>query len=239
MAKAMQSKGGAKWGIYLQPGKTGSWQTLMPFGWSNGASIADDKSYTFDSPQMTEALAYYQSFFTQKLSPTDLPNGQLEPDFGKGAIGSFVSGPWEAALVDQQGAKGKYAVVPLPAKQSSTSFIGGSNIAVFKDAKNRDAAWKFVQWLSKPEVQVKWYGLVKDLPAVQKSWDDQTLTGDAVLATFGEQLKDAKSPPAIATWEQVAAVIDGEVEKVAKSGADPAAAAKTMQQRASGIGTGV
>jgi multiple sugar transport system substrate-binding protein len=90
MAKAMQSKGGAKWGIYLQPGKTGSWQTLMPFGWSNGASIADDKSYTFDSPQMTEALAYYQSFFTQKLSPTDLPNGQLEPDFGKGAIGSAL-----------------------------------------------------------------------------------------------------------------------------------------------------
>jgi multiple sugar transport system substrate-binding protein len=238
MAKAMQSKGGAKWGIYLQPGKTGSWQTLMPFGWSNGASIADDKSYTFDSPQMTEALAYYQSFFTQKLSPTDLPNGQLEPDFGKGAIGSFVSGPWEAALVDQQGAKGKYAVVPLPAKQSSTSFIGGSNIAVFKDAKNRDAAWKFVQWLSKPEVQVKWYKTVGDLPALQSAWTDPALSGDKTLATFGEQLKSAKAPPSFPTWEQVSAVLDNEVEKVVNGKEDAGAALKAVQSQASSIGTG-
>ena len=42
----------------------------------------------------------------------------------------------------------------------------------------------------------------------------------------------------MATWEQVAAVIDAEVEKVAKSGADPAGAATSMQQRADGIGTG-
>jgi multiple sugar transport system substrate-binding protein len=109
---------------------------------------------------------------------------------------------------------------------------------VFKDAKNRDAAWKFVSWLSRPEVQVKWYQAVKDLPAVQKSWDDQTLAGDPMLATFGQQLKDTKSPPAIATWEQVAAAIDGEIEKVAKSGEDPAAAAKAVQDKANGIGTG-
>jgi multiple sugar transport system substrate-binding protein len=238
MAKAMQSKGGAKWGIYLQPGKTGSWQTLMPFGWSNGASIADEKSYTFDSPQMTEALAYYQSFFTQKLSPTDLPNGQLEPDFGRGAIGAFVSGPWEAALVDEQGAKGKYAVVPLPAKQSSTSFIGGSNIAVFKDAKNRDAAWKFVQWLSKPEVQVKWYSTVGDLPAVQSAWQDPALSGDKTLATFGEQLKSAKAPPSFPTWEQVSAVLDNEVEKVVNGKQGAGAALKAVQSQATSIGTG-
>ena len=238
MTKAMQAKGGAKWGIYLQPGKTGSWQTVLPFAWSNGASIADDKSYTFDSPQMTEALAYYQSFFTQKLSPTDLPNGQLEPDFGKGAIGSFVSGPWEAALVDQQGAKGKYAVVPLPAKQSSTSFIGGSNIAVFKDAKNRDAAWKFVQWLSTPAVQVKWYQMAGDLPAVQSAWQDPALSGDKTLATFGEQLKSAKAPPSFPTWEQVSAVLDNEVEKVVNGKEDAGAALKAVQSQASSIGTG-
>jgi multiple sugar transport system substrate-binding protein len=238
MTKAMQAKGGAKWGIYLQPGKTGSWQTMMPFGWSNGASIADDKGYTFDSPQMTEALRYYQSFFTEKISPTDLPNGQLEPDFGKGDIAAFVSGPWEVGLVNDQGAKGKFAVAPLPAKQSSTSFIGGSNIGVFKDAKNRDAAWKFIQWLSKPEVQVKWYKTVSDLPAVQSAWQDPTMTSDPILTTFGEQLKSAKAPPSFPTWEQVAAVLDTEVEKVANNKEDAGAALKTVQSQATSIGTG-
>jgi multiple sugar transport system substrate-binding protein len=238
MTKAMQAKGGAKWGIYLQPGKTGSWQTLMPFAWSNGASVSDGKGYTFDSPQMAEALQYYQSFFTQKISPTDLPTGQLEPDFGKGNIAAFISGPWEGGLVDAQGAKGKYAVAPLPTKQSSTSFIGGSNVAVFKDAKNRDGAWKFIQWLSKPDVQVKWYKAVGDLPAVQSSWQDATLTSDPVLKTFGEQLKSAKAPPSFPTWEQVAAVLDTEVEKVANGKEAPAAALKTVDAQAKSIGTG-
>jgi multiple sugar transport system substrate-binding protein len=187
---------------------------------------------------MAEALQYYQSFFTQKISPTDLPNGQLEPDFGKGSIAAFISGPWEAGLVDAQGAKGKYAVAPLPVKQSSTSFIGGSNIGVFKDAKNRDGGWKFIQWLSKPDVQVKWYKAVGDLPAVQSSWQDATLTSDPVLTTFGQQLKSAKAPPSFPTWEQVAAALDTEVEKVANGKEDPAAALKAVQNQATSIGTG-
>ncbi|GAA4696787.1 sugar ABC transporter substrate-binding protein [Phytohabitans rumicis] len=242
-ATAMRDKGGAKWGLNLQPGGTGSWQSFLPFAWSNGATLASGKDFTLDSPQMTEALAYYQSFFTNKLSPpTDLSlQGALEQSFINGTLAAFISGPWHVGLLNQQGGAGfkdKFAVAPMPRKQSATSFVGGSDLAVFKDAKNRDGAWKFVSWLSRPDVQVKWYKAVGDLPAVQRGWEDQSLSGDPILATFGEQLKDAKSPPAIPTWEQVAAVIDGEIEKVAKSGADPATATKAMQDRASGIGTG-
>lgn len=40
------------------------------------------------------------------------------------------------------------------------------------------------------------------------------------------------------TWEQVAAAIDGEVEKLTKAGLAPDAAARAMQKQASAIGTG-
>jgi len=241
MAKALQTKAGAKWGINLQPGKTGSWQSVMPFAWSNGATITDGDKFTFDSPAMTEALAYYQSFFTEKLAPTFLPEGQLEPDFVAGRIGAFMSGPWHVGILKDQGGAGfadKFTVAPMPVKQTGTSFIGGSNIAVFKDAKNRDSAWKFIQWLSKPDVQVKWYQTVSDLPAVQSAWTDPALSGDAILSTFGAQLKDAKAPPAIPTWEQVSAAFDSEVEKLAVAGQDPATTAKAIESKATAIGTG-
>lgn len=240
MAKAMRA-GGAKWGINLQPGKTGSWQSVMPFAWSNGARVADGTKYAFDSPELVEALRYYQSFFTEKLAPTELAEGALEPAFVRGDIAAFMSGPWHVGLLNEQGGAGfqdKFAVAPMPRRKSATSFIGGSNLAVFKDARNRDGAWKFVQWLSRPEVQVKWYQATTDLPAVRASWQDPTLSGDANLKVFGEQLKDAKAPPTFPTWEQVAAVFDTEVEKLAKSGADPAAVAKTIQDKAGAIGTG-
>ncbi|WP_433288675.1 sugar ABC transporter substrate-binding protein [Micromonospora sp. CA-244673] len=241
MAKGMKEKAGAKWGLNLQPGKTGSWQSVLPFAWSNGADVASADKLSFDTPEMTEALGYYQSFFKEGLSPTALPEGSLEPGFVKGEIGAFISGPWHMGIVEEQGGAGfkdKYAVAQMPTKKSSTSFIGGSNLAVFKDAKNRDGGWKFVQWLSRPDVQVKWYQAVKDLPAVQSAWNDPTLSGDTFLTTFGQQLKSAKAPPAITTWEQIAAAFDLEAEKLCKQNADPAATAKSIQEKASAIGTG-
>jgi multiple sugar transport system substrate-binding protein len=236
--QAFKTKGGATWGVSLQPGGTGSWQTVMPFVWQAGGNAVDGNAYTFDTPQATEAYAYYKSFFTEGLAPKDLQQGALEPDFVKGKIGAFVSGPWHIGILKDQGGAGKYDLWHMPSKTSGTSFVGGSDLSVFKDAKNRDGAWKFVQYLSRPEVQVKWYQTVADLPAVTKGWDDAALKGDPQLAAFGEQLKDAKAPPAIPTWEQVAAAFDAEMEKLAKTGQSPQDTAKNIQSKAGSIGTG-
>jgi len=65
-----------------------------------------------------------------------------------------------------------------------------------------------------------------------------TLADDEALAVFGAQLEDAKSPPTLATWEEVASAVDSELEKVVVGGEDPAAAVEAMQQQASSIGTG-
>ncbi|MGH3749292.1 MAG: extracellular solute-binding protein, partial [Micromonosporaceae bacterium] len=91
--EAFQSKGDAKWGAYLQPGREGSWQTVLPFAWQNGGNVLSGDDFAFDTPEMIEAYEYYQSFFTDGLTPKDLPQGTLEPDFIKGDIGAFVSGP--------------------------------------------------------------------------------------------------------------------------------------------------
>jgi multiple sugar transport system substrate-binding protein len=242
-AKALQQPGGAKWGMYLQPGGQGSWQTFLPFAWQNGATLVDsgNKNFTLDSPEMAKAVDYYTSFFRSGVAPKDLVQGQLEQGFINGTIGAFVSGPWHIGILRDQGGPSfldKVGLALMPKEKAGTSFVGGGDMVVFKDSKNRDSAWKFVQFLSKPETQVKWYQTVADLPAVKSSWDDPALTKDPMLAQFGEQLNDAKSPPTVATWEQVASVIDGEVEKAAKGGESGAAAVKTLQQKATQIGTG-
>ena len=243
MAKAMQTKAGAKWGINLQAGGTGSWQTILPFAWSNGASVAtdDQKKFTFDTPETAEAVKYYQSFFTDGIAAKQLPEGSTEPSFANGSVPMFISGPWMMSAVEKVGGAGfkdKYGVMPMPKQKTATSFVGGSDLVVFKNSKNRDSAWKFIQWLSEPKTQVKWYGLSTDLPSVKSAWQDPALTADEKLAVFGKQLEDAKAPPAIATWEQASAAFDTEMEKVTKSGLDPAAALKAVQVKADSIGTG-
>ncbi|WP_404389496.1 sugar ABC transporter substrate-binding protein [Humibacillus xanthopallidus] len=245
MAKAMQTKAGAKWGIGLQAGGTGSWQTLMPFAWSNGADLTKDdgKAYNFDSPEILEATKYYQSYFTDGISNKTAPaTPTTEPDFASGSVPMFISGPWMMSAVEKVGGEGfkdKYNVAPIPAGSAgSSSFVGGSNLAVFKNTQNRDTSWKFVQWLADPKVQAKWYTMSTDLPSVKSAWEDPALKVDEKLAVFGKQLETAKAPPSFATWEQVVNSFDTELEKVTKTGADPAAALKTVQQQADSIGTG-
>lgn len=243
MAKAMKDKAGAKYGINLQPGGQGSWQTVMPFAWSNGAAITaeGDKDFTFDTPQLTEALGYYQSFFTEKLAAADLPANSTESFFVNGSAPMFVSGPWMIGSLVKLGGEAfrdKIGVFPMPKKQTATSFVGGSNFVVFKTSKNRDSAWKFVRFLSEAKTQAEWYKLSTDLPAVKSAWQDPSLASDQLLATFGKQLEDAKAPPAIVNWEQVATAFDTEIEKLTKSGQPPADTAKAIQTQATSIGTG-
>ena len=244
MAKAMQDKAGAKFGIGLQAGGTGSWQSVMPFAWSAGADLTKDggKAYNFDSPEVLKASEYYQSFFTDGISDKAAPaTPTTEPDFASGKVPMFISGPWMMSAVEKAGGEGfkdKYDVMQIPADKTSSSFVGGSNLVVFKNTKNRDSSWKLVNWLSDPKTQVKWYGLSTDLPSVKSAWQDPALTADTKLAVFGKQLETAQAPPSFPTWEQVVTSFDSEMEKVTKTGADPAAALKTVQKQAESIGTG-
>ncbi|WP_344252916.1 sugar ABC transporter substrate-binding protein [Terrabacter carboxydivorans] len=246
MAKAMQTKAGAQYGIGLQAGGEGSWQTVMPFAWSDGAELTKDggKAYNFDSPALLKATKYYQSFFTDGISNKSAPaTPTTEPDFASGKVPMFISGPWEMSAVEKVGGAGfkdKYNVAPIPAGSAgSSSFVGGSNFVVFKNTKNRDTSWKFVQWLTDPKVQAKWYTISTDLPSVKSAWQDPALASDKKLAVFGKQLETAKAPPSFPTWEQAVKGLDTEMEKITKTGEDPATGLKTAQQQADSIGTGL
>lgn len=243
MAAAMQQQDGVDWGVNLQPGGTGGWQTVMPFAWSNGAQIATDDAYTLDTPEMVEAVDYFQQFFTDGIADPNPPEGQTEADFVSGRIPMFLSGPWMMSLVEEQGGAGfadRYDVAPVPANggAQSSSFVGGSNLAVFESTENRDLAWAFVDYLTQPETQVAWYEQTSALPSVQSAWDDPALTEDPRLAAFGAQLETAVAPPSFPTWEQVATELDQALERVAKAGEDPAEALAGVQSEADDIGTG-
>jgi multiple sugar transport system substrate-binding protein len=236
-----QVDAGAEYGISLQPGGTGSWQTFMPFFWQAGGEILDDSgAFTLDSEACVEALTFYDSFFEEGLAPPSVTDVPVEGQFANGDVGSFISGPWMIGIVTEAGADpATWTVAHQPTQESGTSFVGGGNLAVFEQSDNKPAAWAFVEYLSRPEVQVKWFETVSALPAVQSAWEDPALADDELLATFGDQLDDAKSPPAIPTWEEVAAAVDGQVEQVTIGDAAPEDGCQAMQQEAEAIGTGL
>jgi multiple sugar transport system substrate-binding protein len=238
MAKAMKEKGGSKFGISLG---TKNWQEYFPFLWQNGGDVVDASGNpALNSPQAVEALTFYDSFFKAGLTPKSVPEGfDITPAFVKGDNPMFFSGPWHLGLIDTAGGadfKTKWAIAPMPKKVTGTSFLGGSNVVVFKNSKNKDAAWAFVKFLSDPKTQALWYTTATDLPAVQAGWDDPTVKSDPNVALFGEQLKDTKAQPVSATWSELSSALNDTLEKMTTGGMEPQAAADQMQKDAESIG---
>ncbi len=238
LAEGIQGAG-AQYGINLQPGGPGAWQTYMPFFWQAGGEIlGEGGEFTLDGEACVEALTFYDSFFEEGLTAPAAADVPVEGEFANGNVGSFVSGPWMIGIVTDAGADPEtWTVTHQPTEATGTSFVGGSNMAVLSDADNKEAGWAFIEYLSQPEVQVTWYETVSDLPSVQSAWDNEALSGDALLSAFGDQLEDAKAPPAIATWEEVAAEIDTVIEQVTVGDMAPEEGCTAMQEAASSVGT--
>jgi multiple sugar transport system substrate-binding protein len=238
-AKAMKEKGGARYGIALAPN---NWQEFLPFVWQTGGEVVDDSGqFTFDTPEVKEALTYYKSFFDENLASPSVPEGfAVEQGFIAGTHPMFFSGPWHMSILEDQGGadlKGKWDIAPMPEKDTATSFVGGSDLVVFKDSDNKEAAWEFVRYLLQPEVQQKWYATVSALPSVESAWDKAPLSTDKHLMLFGEQLQDAKSPPPHPKWEQVAVeAVNTELEKAVTGNSSVDEAAKAMQEKATAVG---
>jgi multiple sugar transport system substrate-binding protein len=236
---------GAEFGITLPSGGWNSFLGNLPFAWSNGAEImnADRTQWTFDTPEMVESLSYLNSFFAEGLadSSPDTENGSASADLVSGAVPMFLSGPWDIPGLEAAGGDGfedKFAVAQIPGGPggTSTSFAAGANLAVFKDADNPDGAWKLIEWLSQPEVQVEWFKTVNDLPAQQSSWDDPALTSDPRVAIFGEQLQSVRIAPTLTSWTQVSAAADTQIEQIFRGGRSVEEALGELQSTADSLG---
>ncbi|MEP6562714.1 MAG: extracellular solute-binding protein, partial [Nakamurella sp.] len=71
MAKDMQTKAGATWGITLPAGgKADDFQSMMWIPLSGGAELmnSDQSKWTLDTPEFVDSMTYFQSFFTDGIS---------------------------------------------------------------------------------------------------------------------------------------------------------------------------
>ena len=123
---------------------------------------------------------------------------------------------------------GRWAVAPVPARRSATSYVGGANWAVFQASPKRAAAWKFVEWMAEPRTQAAWYEISSDLPANQAAWRLPALSEDPRVRVFGEQLKHTKAPVATPRWERMAHALETELESVLRGTVSGAEAAKQL-----------
>ncbi|MCS7151196.1 MAG: extracellular solute-binding protein [Endomicrobia bacterium] len=218
-----------RWAINLPSGGSGIWTELGFFVWQNDAEFLteDNKKSLVLTPKFVEAVKFYYDIFNKhKIAPI---GAQADIDifhaFRTGYFCMFVSGPWMIELVSKECAEieGRWFVSPLWTKDKKskkyTSFVGGCNLVIFKKSQRKDVAWKFIEFMSRPENQVEWYKLTTDLPAIRSAWYHKYFDDKPMMKAFLKQLEDAKGPPNIPEWEQIAYVIGQKMELIIRENA--------------------
>ncbi len=126
--------------------------TFTPLIWASGGDIfsADGRRVTLDTPQMRDAIAFYQGMAKDKLIPAGAQTdtgANFFSAFATGKIGITPSGSFAIGALASQSPDLEYGVAPLPGKDGgSSSFAGGDNFVVSKGTKKMEAVKAFLEF---------------------------------------------------------------------------------------------
>jgi multiple sugar transport system substrate-binding protein len=173
--------------------------------------LRDDGRYgNFRSPGFKRTLAFYKEMFDKDWAPraTNTQIANVWDEFGRGYFTFYVNGPWNIAEFRKRlpaGVANEWMTMPLPGPDGpGASVAGGTSFVLFKRSERKDAAWKFIAFLSDPAMQARFHGLTGDLPPRRSAWTSASLAQDKYTRAFREQLERAKPTPKVPEWERIA-----------------------------------
>ena len=207
------------------------WTQPMIFGLQAGSPLlADDGTRgAFEGAEFRNAFRFYVDMFREGLAPPVSNNevANLYQEFERGYFAMYITGPWNIGEFQRRlppGMQGAWATAPLPGpdgEKTGLSMAGGSSLVLFRDSKRKQAAWRLVEFLSRPEQQARFYRLCGDLPARQEAWGDPSLQDDPNLRSFQRQLERVAPWPMVPEWEEIAIRLQDQAERAVRGGAPP------------------
>lgn len=183
---------------YPGSGPLSIWMVLQwsPFLWQAGGEIMDssESKVLFNSDAGVKALTLWKEIYDDLA----FSNYSFTHDMGlaSGSVSMIMDGPWDLPTF-RKIKNIDWAVASLPAgPEGSATYIAGESLAIFKQSKNADAAWIFVKWVTKPDVQAMFSMSSGYLP-VRKSVLEREdyksfLEDDPAMKSFVEQIRIAR-----------------------------------------------
>lgn len=235
LANKMKEKGGFGIGI----GGTASWN-ILPYFWSLGGNITDDQ-YTkaegiVNSPESVAALEQIVQWNKEGLVTPTILGG--EPGYWDGIKeGKYLmidDGPWFFSLQGDEAINNNILGQMPSGKGGSISVVGGEDLVMFANSKHKEEAWKFMQFMMKPETQVimAQAGLI---PTNITAANDEKVLSVPYLKPYIEQLKTAKPRTPHPAWAKIEESFNLAVEKAVRGEATPKEALDQAAQEIEGF----
>ncbi|HET7712751.1 MAG TPA: sugar ABC transporter substrate-binding protein, partial [Thermoanaerobaculia bacterium] len=204
---------------------TNEWPPPVVMAVQKGAPFVSDDARAIFDRRFVSALEYYLSFFRHGYAPvaSNAQIANLYQQFAEGEFAMFITGPWNIGELRRrlpEAMQTKWATAPMPTPDGQPypglSLAGGSSLVLFKQSKQKEAAWKLIEYLSEPAQQVRVYEKSGDLPPRKSAWNAEVLARDEKAAAFRAQLERTVALPRIPEWERIATMIFEQGELAAR-----------------------
>ena len=175
---------------------------IYPLILQAGGKLIDSETNkaAFNSPEGVAAIEWYAGLINNdKVSvPGVLSNGEKEKraNFASGNVAMMFEGPWGIAIQRQLNPNLNYKIAPLPEGKTTGTMVRGSLNTVTTQAKDKDAAWTFVKWMSGPKGMALWSKGTGALPARTDVMNEDWFKEKTEFAAFVTQINraNAQSP---------------------------------------------
>src|SRR5262249_35594522 len=189
------------------------WTQPVIFGLQNGATLlADhDTRADFENPAFEQAFGFFLGLFRDRLAPPVTNNeiANVYQEFERGTFAMYITRPWNVGECGNRLApenQSKWTTAPLPGPSgaaSGVSLAGGSSLVLSRASAHKQEAWRFIEYLCRPDVQARFTHLTGDLPARPSVWADTALTKEPALNAFKTQLEGVLWTPKLREWEEI------------------------------------
>jgi multiple sugar transport system substrate-binding protein len=238
MQVAVKQRGGADRYAVLLP--LNEYEQLLVLWLQQGEPMLRDggRRGNFRSAGFARALEFYLSMFDRHLAPRVTSNdvANVWNEFARGYFSFMITGPWQIGEFKRRlppEMQSSWMTAPLPGPHGpGASNAGGSSLAIFRRSQRMDAAWKLVEFLSRPPVQQEFYRLSGNLPARRSAWAAPALARDPYARAFRDQLDRVRPIPQVPEWERIATELRLVIEKVVRGDIPKARVAEEMDARA-------
>jgi multiple sugar transport system substrate-binding protein len=196
---------------------------IAPWMWAAGGDFLnkDQSKCALNSPACAKGLNFYINLVRTGLVPIkclEQNSYQISTDFNNGFYAMYFDGPYTLKALttppERGGSAGSlvaknFAVAPYPTgPKGKATFCGGSDLAIFKASKNKDKAWRVVQYLTTDEkAQVAYAQITGFLPAKQSAFKNPYFNNDPFRKVFTESVKFSHAYPCIAAWGPIETVV--------------------------------
>lgn len=196
------------------------WPWWMSFMYQNGGRVLDENNKpVVNTPENVEALQFYNDLvwkYNVAPSPVDYANmGVGSPDtiFAQGIVAFQITGFWNIASLNKV-PELNWDIAPVWKNKERATPIFGSGLAISKDCKNPEAAFKIIEFMTSEEGQMPIVEMVQDAPAnlsvlgsdafLKAAWSEKEIN----MNTFAESADAIFVPPLVPEWNEIQKIFD-------------------------------